>query len=429
MPLEQQLDPDTPSTVHSLRVLGANITRKSFLDQLTRDIFRPQTLGQVFKETRTLADELNRLDIFEEIRVYLDTQKQHPDHIDVTLQLKEKPRALVKTAVNAGYNDILLSEVALARNLFGGAEKAEINLTFGQRTKSAIEAIVSTPLNSPSTTLSAFVNTSIKDHSLFNAYQEKSDVAGVRLKVGSNVGDHSLTYAIARRNVTPFATASATVQGQAGENNKSSLYHTWVHDTRDHPTVPREGVYARLCQEWAGVGERGDEQFFKTQATGQWHQRLNDSVTLSLTAQAGVLAARQPDKVHVSDRLHLGGPLSVRGFQTAGIDANDGDNLGGNLYWTAGASLVSDLPGDAKAWPIKLHGFVNAGNMTSWQLGQPPRAAVEDLQQNARVSYGAGFIVYHAFGRLEANFCVPVQSRAGDRLAPGLQWGVGLHFL
>ncbi|KAI8069541.1 surface antigen-domain-containing protein [Gongronella butleri] len=422
----QQFDPDTPSTVHSLRVLGTNLTRKSFLDQLTRDIFKPQTLGEVFSETRALANQLHRLDIFEEIRVYLDGQKE----LDVTLQLKEKPRGLIKTALGVGYNEVLLSEVAVGRNLFGGAEKAEVNLSFGQFTKQALEAQVSTPLNGAYTTLSAFGNTSIKDQSQFNAYEELSESAGVRLKVGSNVGDHFLTFALTRRNISPYANASATVQGQEGTSVKSSLYHQFVHDSRDHAAVPRQGHYMSLCQEWAGIGERGDAQFFKSQAMGQYHHRLSDSVSLSLSARAGILAARDAKKVHMSDRLYLGGPLSVRGFDIAGIGAQDGnDNLGGNMYWSVGASVVSDLPGDAKAWPIKLHGFANAGNMASWQLGTAPKQAIEDLQQQPRVSYGAGLIFFHDFGRVEANFCVPVQSRPGDRFASGFQWGIGLHFM
>ncbi len=38
------------------------------------------------------------------------------------------------------------------------------------------------------------------------------------------------------------------------------------------------------------------------------------------------------------------------------------DSLGGDLYWSAGVSLISDIPRKPH-WPVKLHGFVNAGRL------------------------------------------------------------------
>lgn len=98
--------------MHSVRVLGTNITRKSFLDTLTAGLFNPQTTAQVFKETKDLATNLDRHDIFEEIKVYLDTNQETKDTVDVTLLLKEKPRGLIKTAFVAGNNEVQFVSVA-----------------------------------------------------------------------------------------------------------------------------------------------------------------------------------------------------------------------------------------------------------------------------------------------------------------------------
>ena len=38
------------------------------------------------------------------------------------------------------------------------------------------------------------------------------------------------------------------------------------------------------------------------------------------------------------------------------------DSLGGDLYWSAGLSLISDIP-KKPHWPVKLHGWVNAGRL------------------------------------------------------------------
>lgn len=38
------------------------------------------------------------------------------------------------------------------------------------------------------------------------------------------------------------------------------------------------------------------------------------------------------------------------------------DSLGGDMYWSAGLSLISDIP-KKPHWPVKLHGWVNAGRL------------------------------------------------------------------
>lgn len=38
------------------------------------------------------------------------------------------------------------------------------------------------------------------------------------------------------------------------------------------------------------------------------------------------------------------------------------DSLGGDIYWSTGVSLVSDIPRKPH-WPIKSHIFVNAGGL------------------------------------------------------------------
>lgn len=44
------------------------------------------------------------------------------------------------------------------------------------------------------------------------------------------------------------------------------------------------------------------------------------------------------------------------------------DSLGGDYYWTAGLSLISDLP-PKPHWPLKAHFFLNAGQLQGSQPG------------------------------------------------------------
>ncbi|CAO3650484.1 unnamed protein product [Cunninghamella blakesleeana] len=428
---------EAPLSVNSVSILGTSITRKSFLNSVTSGIFKPQTTAEVFNVTKDIAARLNQHDIFEEIQVFLDNNKQNKDTVDVTIQLKEKPKALIQTGIGLGNNEFYSNGAFVLRNLFGGAESLSTSFAFGNRTKQAVEGSLTTPLNgSPYTNVSVFINHSIHDYSLTNAYKEEAQSAGLRFKTQSDFGAHELSYAATQRDITGLPTASSIVRGQSGQNKKSSVYHSFVHDTRDHVTLPTKGNYFGLFQEFAGAGSKSETKFLKHEFVGQTHRALIETnngnkaddfrVSLSIGGKAGYLTSLDGKDINVSDRFYLGGPLSVRGFKNGGIGAREGnDSVGGNAYWALGASLISTIPGSAHL-PIKLHAFANAGNISQYENREK---VLQDLTKDCRVSVGAGIILHHQFARIEANFCVPLQKRPGDIVQEGIQFGFGINFL
>jgi hypothetical protein len=38
------------------------------------------------------------------------------------------------------------------------------------------------------------------------------------------------------------------------------------------------------------------------------------------------------------------------------------DSIGGDAYWSLGASVISDIP-KKPSWPVKLHAWANAGRL------------------------------------------------------------------
>lgn len=78
-------------------------------------------------------------------------------------------------------------------------------------------------------------------------------------------------------------------------------------------------------------------------------------------------------KVSIADMYYLGGPLSIRGFETRGIGPHsNGDALGAMSFWSGGLHLFAPLPfrpgkgglGDL----FRLHYFVNAGNIGNFKF-------------------------------------------------------------
>lgn len=219
------------------------------------------------------------------------------------------------------------------RNLFGGAETATATYQFGNRTKAAVEGSLAAPIKgSPDVRAEAFVNGCIKDYSMINHYQENVKTAGIRFKGVSAYGQHEVGYGLSQREITALPNSSATVRAHSGPNTKSSVFHTFVSDSRDSASMPTGGKYFGVSHEIAGIGQHGDASFVKQQIEAHIHQTVvkadnkgTPQIVLNAGAKAGFLLPLGEDKqVNVSDRFYVGGPLSVRGFKMGGIGPREG---------------------------------------------------------------------------------------------------------
>ena len=107
------------------------------------------------------------------------------------------------------------------------------------------------------------------------------------------------------------------------------------------------------------------------------------------------------------------------------------DSLGGDLFWAAGASIITHLP-RKPLWPVKAHAFLNAGQLESvdWRAGSSAlRSSVAAALTKPSVSAGVGLIYLFDPVRVELNFGVPLAARASDGVRKGVQVGIGLEFL
>lgn len=94
-----------PAHIHSLRVLGTERTRESFLRLATASSFTGMTVADIINNVQKTADQLQRLDIFDSVNVILDTSKDPfaaKDALDVIFQVKEKSRFFLKTGTEIG---------------------------------------------------------------------------------------------------------------------------------------------------------------------------------------------------------------------------------------------------------------------------------------------------------------------------------------
>nr|VWP01878.1 Uncharacterized protein [Ganoderma boninense] len=426
-----------PLNIASVRVRGAVRTRDSFLGSiidpfLTSSPDEPQTLGTVLHKTKEMKSLLEETDLFSHIETVIDRSRDalaHPDDVDVIFLAKEKGRYFLNTSTQVGNNEGGASATCRVRNAFGGAETFEANVASATKTRMSFNASLSKPLSSDLKTRGEVALFGLeRDNSSFASSSE--GLRGLRAVVRTGTpptGSHEFGYEAVLRHISNLApSASVSMREAAGQSVKSSVFHSWTRDTRDDKILGTRGSYTKFFHELAGAG--GDTSFYKAEGHGQLARSLLPGVTLSLAARTGALW-NFGGKSYFSDRFQLGGPVSVRMFRMNGMGPHDGvDSLGGNLFWSAGVSLISDFPRKPH-WPVKTHLFLNAGRLDVMNTSRPLLDNVLSSISKPSISAGVGLVYKLDPVRVEVNFGVPLVASKSDGVRKGFQVGIGLDFL
>ncbi|KAH9922450.1 surface antigen-domain-containing protein [Amylocystis lapponica] len=428
----------TPLRIASVRVEGAVRTRKSFLGSLITPLLpaaglEPDaTLESVLHTTRHIGGVLQQTDLFQSVDARLEASRDalaRAGDVDVVFRAREKGRFYLNTSTQVGNNEGGASATCRVRNAFGGAETFEASVAAATKTRVSAQASLAAPLTSSLRTrgeLSVFALE--RDNSSYASSAE--GLRGLRAVVRTGAleqGLHEVAYEAVLRHVGNLApSASVSMREAAGQSVKSAVSHSWSRDTRDDRLLGTRGAYLKFLQEFAGLG--GDASFYKTEAHTQLARSLFPGLTISFAARSGLLwSLGRP--VPFSDRFQLGGPVSVRMFRANGMGPRDGpDSLGGDMYWSAGMSLISDIPRKPH-WPVKMHAFVNAGRLDALDKSKTLIDNVRGSISKPSISAGVGLVYKLEPVRVEVNFGVPLVASKSDGVRKGLQVGIGLDFL
>ncbi|KAH9017087.1 surface antigen-domain-containing protein [Lactarius deliciosus] len=446
--MDPPVDFDQHARIAAVRVDGAKNTRRSFLASVVHPHLRDHSSSSfesVLRTTRDIGHYLVQTDLFQSVQARLEPSAEPASKlgdVDVIFTTHERPRFFLKTSTEVGNSEGNASATSRIRNVFGGAETFEANVSFGTKTRRSFHATFTAPITPTLDThgeLSVFALD--RDNSSYMSATETLRGARAVIRrgaVGTHAGQHEFGYEATLRRIGDLQPASSiSVREAAGTSTKSSLFHAWTHDSRDHAIFGTRGVRAQFRHELAGLG--GDTAFYKAEGGLQASRVLLPGVLLSLGARAGVLhplggdgSASAPT---LSDRFQLGGPTNLRMFRANGLGPHDGtDSLGGDVFWTAGASVVTHLP-YKPLWPVKAHAFLNAGQLESVSSSRAGsgssalRSSVAAALSKPSVSAGVGLIYLFDPVRVELNFGVPLAARASDGMRKGVQVGIGLEFL
>ncbi len=198
---------------------------------------------------------------------------------------------------------------------------------------------------------------------------------------------------------------------------RSSISNTLTYNTLDDMTLPREGVYATLTQEIAGLG--GDSQYYKIYGKARYYHLLADDADIigSLAAGAGYVVGFG-NELNVFDQFSLGNN-DIRGFENKGMGpriagAND-DPLGGTTYFTVSAEASFPMPGFPRDFGLRGAVFADAGTLFGNEVQLGAGDSLEGDSADLRASVGVGLVWQSPFGALRVDYAIPVAKEDFDK--------------
>ncbi|KAK0529137.1 hypothetical protein OC834_003811 [Tilletia horrida] len=197
------------------------------------------------------------------------------------------------------------------------------------------------------------------------------------------------------------------------------------------PEFCTKGSLIRSMVEVAGPG--GDAKFIKAGVESTLSRGLpsiGEGWSTTFTGRFGLIRTLDKRPSLYPDRVHLGGPTSVRMFAHNGLGPKDArDSLGGDAHWSTGVELAGPIWGKPQ-WPLKWHIFANAGQLglLDQSTTASALASLRSLTQPS-VSAGAGLVFRQGPLRLEVNAGVPLVAHRSDLMRRGFQVGIGIDFL
>ena len=176
-------------------------------------------------------------------------------------------------------------------------------------------------------------------------------------------------------------TSAAFIVSQEGQHLKSKVGFTLSRDTRDQFFIPTRGNRSSATLEVSGGPLGGDTEIIYAEATtAQYWPVWNDHV-FNLRGTVRTVESYGDGDVLIFDRLYLGGPRTLRGFDYRDISPRDPFNnnepFGGKSSWFASAEytvpLWSKIRGalfyDIGAVGEEPTDFVTADMNSNWGIG------------------------------------------------------------
>lgn len=211
--------------------------------------------------------------------------------------------------------------------------------------------------------------------------------------------------------------ASDEIRSEKGARTKSQITSSLEFDTRDNPFLSRKGQRVVLTPFVSGGFLGGDYQTFGVDLEASQYFLLPYDLILLLNAEiATVNTWGDGDRVPISDRLFLGGPNNLRGFDYRDVGPKDenGEPLGGKTLARATVELTMPIIEKVRAAVFADIGFIEP---KAFNAGGRPASDV-----------GIGLRLDLPIGPLRLDYGFPIQTGGNNSGSGKFNFNVGYQF-
>ncbi|KAJ8298954.1 hypothetical protein KUTeg_023014 [Tegillarca granosa] len=417
--LLREISDDQKGKIQEVIVKGIYKTKEDFLKKTFKHVFKAENFSEIKRAIEEATVRLNTLEIFKGSRpkFILDIYEgpgAQPDGYTLILNEKEKYFTGGTTA-QIDRDNAYLKTYGKVPNVFGRGESLSaaftLNPKYGfNREYGSKNLVFKKPIGAdPNYMLNADLFHSNQEYT-WSGYKELARGVVLGLSFPFMNGSHNIQWNGIWRDLRALSPATSfAVREESGHTLKSSI------------------------REYAGLG--GNIEFLKHDMEFQISQKLPLETVIQLSLAGGLMKSLNPSRdISINDRFFTGGPTSLRGFNFQGVGPHmNGNALGADAYWLCGLHVYRPLPFNIGKSEIgrhfRTHFFVNAGNLVNIDMNKTAKENFQTLSESYRLSYGGGIVLMFGFAKLELNYVFPIRSMEGDRICPGLQFGVGIEFL
>lgn len=390
--------------------------------------------GEMFRTSRVRRsiDKIRNLGFIDDVDLDLQPSPSEQDKVDLTFDVTEgKPGILTAGAAYSSVDGLIGTLSLQHLNLFGRAQKASVQWSFGKRVQDYSVSWTTPWLgNSPTSLGFDLYNTrriNPFDTSL-SAYVERRTGGNIRLgpRFEEDKYQLNLNYGLARISIE---NVQEQFKGPLSEGTsiQSSFGAEFSRDTRDSIWDPAKGSRHGVGMLVSGGPFMGDIHFFKPSMTNQAHKTLftveDWPFVLSAYHRAGYVTQFGETKlVPVQDRYFIGGQDSLRGYSPSG---EAGFPQGGKLYSVANVEFGFPLARERKKSIVKLVFFADIGG--AWDRVRDVSGRVGSGTRDLKTDVGFGLRFVTPAFPIRLDYGYGLNHRNGERLYQ-INFGLGPLF-
>ena len=196
-------------------------------------------------------------------------------------------------------------------------------------------------------------------------------ISGYTQLVGGGVATGAPGELAARASCEGNGEASIAAKESQGQTLTSLAGLTFTYNSLDSVKDPRNGIYAELKPDVAGLG--GDSKYFRVTGDARYYHEIIEDIVGIARVQGGHISALGGEDLRIVDHFFMG-PSLVRGFAPSGIGPRDISTLdtrsnavGGTTYF--GGSLEVQFPIFGLPRELGLKGalFADAGTLFGYK--------------------------------------------------------------